>query len=89
MEPRWSVWKPGPAQAGLARRGGLVGLLHVDADQPPADDKIVGPLHAAPGAGKALREHPAAVEVEGVAVDAGLGIALVLRIEPCPGEGRG
>ena len=64
----------------IARRGGLVGLLDVDADQPPADDQVVGPLHAAAGAGKALGEHPAAVEVERVAADAGLAVALVLGV---------
>ena len=52
----------------IARGGGLVGLLDVDADEPPAGDEIVGPLHpAAAEAGEALGEHPAARQIERLA----------------------
>jgi hypothetical protein len=41
----------------IAGEGGLVGVLDVDADEAPADDQVVGPAHAAAGAGEALGQH--------------------------------
>ena len=74
----------------VARGGGLVGLLDEDADQPPADDQVVGPLHpAAAQAGEALGEHPAARQIERGPGGPHLAEALVLGVVPCPGEGRG
>ena len=61
----------------VARGRGLVGLLDVDADEPPAHDQVVGPLHAA-GAGEALGEHPAARQIEHEAGGGRLGKAQVL-----------
>jgi hypothetical protein len=86
VEPRWSVWKPAPAQAGVARRRGLVRLLDEDADEPPADDEVVGPAHpAAAHAGQALRERPGAGEVERLPRGAELGEAADRRDAGRPG----
>ena len=65
----------------VARGGGLVGLLDVDADEPAADDEVVGPPHlAAAHARVALGEHPATREVERLARGPELAVALVIVV---------
>jgi hypothetical protein len=86
-DPRWSSWKPAPAQAGVARERGLVAILDVDADQPPAHAQASWSSGWAAHGAEALGQHAEGGEVERHPGAGGLHIAPVLGA--CPGEGRG
>jgi hypothetical protein len=71
----------------IARQRGCVRVLHMDADEAPAHDQVIGPALRTAELAEALRQHAHAGDVERHPVRPGLGVALALRA--CPGEGRG